>query len=114
MTAPLPTPGKAPLPAWAVIFISQRTAEDQGYAAATERMRELGTSQPGFLGIESARTADGKGITVVFYDSEESASAWGRNPEHRQVQSRGRDMWYTRYAIYYARVERGHSWTRRE
>jgi heme-degrading monooxygenase HmoA len=80
-------------PCHAVIFVSQRTEGDQGYAAAAERMDRLGREQPGFLGIESIRAPDGKGTTVVFYGTLEAAHNWGRNPEHRQTQTRGRETW---------------------
>ena len=50
----------------AVIFSSQRRDDDEGYAAMAERMVALAATQPGFLGIESARSADGFGITVAF------------------------------------------------
>ena len=73
-------------------------------------MEELGSQQPGFLGIESVRGADGKGITIAFYESEEAARNWGRHPEHRAVQQQGREQWYEGYEIYYAHVEKGRSW----
>ena len=99
-----------PLPCHAVIFVSQRTADDNGYGDATVRMAELGAQQPGFLGIASARAADGAGITVVFYQSAEAAKQWGRNPEHRAVMQTARERWYESYAIYYAEVAGGHGW----
>ncbi len=104
------TPPKPPF--HAVIFVSQRTPGDQGYGAAAQRMDELARQQPGFLGVESARGPDGKGITVVFYDSEDAIRGWGRNAEHREVQSDGRRQWYDEYQIYYAHVEKARSWRR--
>jgi heme-degrading monooxygenase HmoA len=98
------------VPSFAVIFISQRTPGDNGYGEAAARMEELGSQQPGFLGIDSARGADGKGITVAFYESEEAARAWGRNPEHQATQRHGKENWYERFEIYYAQVERGREW----
>ena len=56
--APTPSP-----PYYAVIFTSQRTEGDQGYADIAERMVELAAEQPGFLGVESARGAGGFGST---------------------------------------------------
>lgn len=44
-------------PYYAVIFASQRSEGDHGYAAMAERMVELAAAQPGFLGMESARGA---------------------------------------------------------
>ena len=51
-------------PYYAVVFSSQRTEGDNGYDKMAERMVELAASQPGFLGVESVRGADGFGITV--------------------------------------------------
>jgi heme-degrading monooxygenase HmoA len=99
-------------PYFAVIFVSKRTEGDAGYGSASDRMAELGAEQPGFLGIESVRAPDGRGITVVFYDSKEAIHNWGRNSEHREVQALGRRQWYEEYAIYYAQVEEARRWKR--
>jgi antibiotic biosynthesis monooxygenase (ABM) superfamily enzyme len=48
-------------PYYAVIFTSLRTEGESGYGKMAEAMEELAATQPGFLGIESAR--DGLGIT---------------------------------------------------
>jgi heme-degrading monooxygenase HmoA len=63
--AKTPTP-----PYYAVIFTAQRTEGDRGYQAMAARMQELAARQAGFLGIESARGADGFGITVSYGASE--------------------------------------------
>ena len=57
-----------------------------------EAMEKLAATQPGFLGIESAR--DGLGITVSYWDSLESIAAWKQNAQHLVAQQRGRDVWY--------------------
>jgi heme-degrading monooxygenase HmoA len=53
-------------PYYAVIFTSKRTDGDRGYGAMAERMVELGATQDGFPGIESARGAEGLGLSVRF------------------------------------------------
>ena len=68
-------------PYYAVIFTSRRTAGDQGYDAMAGRMVELGSGHEGFLGIESVRGADGRGITVSYWRDEAAILAWKR--EHR-------------------------------
>ena len=68
-------------PYYAVIFVSQRNGADaEGYAAAAQRMLELAARQPGFLGAESAREADGFGLTVSYWESEAAIAAWRRRP----------------------------------
>lgn len=54
-------------PYYAVIFSAQRTAGDNGYAETAARRVELVAQQPGFLGVESTRDADGFGITVAYF-----------------------------------------------
>jgi heme-degrading monooxygenase HmoA len=93
-------------PYYAVIFTSVRTDLDaEGYAAAAERMVQLASEQPGFLGVESARGADGLGITVSYWDSLESIRRWREHAEHRLVQRDGRVKWYASYRLRVCRVE---------
>ncbi|MDH5823015.1 antibiotic biosynthesis monooxygenase [Luteimonas sp. RD2P54] len=104
--APLPQP-----PYYAVVFSSRRTAVgDAEYGEAAERMAALAQQQPGFLGIESVRGADGFGITVSYWESEEAVRAWRRHAEHTLIRERGRSEWYERYALRVARVERAYGW----
>jgi heme-degrading monooxygenase HmoA len=95
-----------PPPYYAVIFTSRRTAVDEGYDAMSDRMLELARRQPGFLGVESARGADGLGITVSYWVSEEAIAAWKAHAEHRIAQSTGRSKWYEHFETRVARVER--------
>ena len=57
-------------PYYAVIFTSTRTAVDEGYGSMADRMVELASQQPGYLGVESTRGEDGLGITVSYWASE--------------------------------------------
>lgn len=93
-------------PYYAVIFSSQRTEGDQGYAAMAERMVELARQQPGFLGVESARDLEGFGITVSYWRDEASIAAWKAHAEHALAQRLGRERWYGAFALRVCRVER--------
>ena len=93
-------------PYYAVIFTSVRTPGDQGYGEMSDRMVELSSAQPGFLGMESVRSADGTGITVCYWESAEAIAAWKTQAEHLVAQRRGRQDWYERYEVRVARVER--------
>ena len=95
-------------PYYAVIFTSKKVAEE-GYAETSERMNELARQQPGFLGIESARGADGVGITVSYWTDLESIASWKRDVEHREAQRRGRSDWYAGYVTRISRVERAYA-----
>lgn len=95
-----------PVGCYAVIFVSQRTAGDNGYGAMAERMVELATARPGYLGVDSTRDDQGFGITVSYWDSEQAIAAWRADLEHRQAQAHGRDHWYQEYKLVVAKVER--------
>ena len=97
---------------YAVIFSAQQGTELDGYAEAAERMLELAAQQPGYLGVESARGADGFGITVSYWDSLEAIAAWKRNAEHLEAQKNGRRRWYTHYELRISRVEKAYSYRR--
>ncbi len=99
--APTPKP-----PYVAVIFTTVRSAADgDGYEAMAERMVELASRQPGFLGVESVRDADGHGITVSYWDSVEAVENWGRHAEHREAQALGRSRWYEAFQLRICRVD---------
>jgi heme-degrading monooxygenase HmoA len=95
-------------PYYAVIFTSTRTAVDEGYGETADRMLELAARQPGFLGVESARGADGVGITVSYWASLEAIAAWKSQAEHRSAQISGHRKWYQHFETRVARVERAY------
>lgn len=98
-------------PYYVVIFTSVRTAVDAGYAEAAQRMLELAAQQPGFLGVESARS-DGLGITLSYWQSEEAIRAWREHAEHSAVRERGRAEWYAACTTRVAKVERAYGFDR--
>ena len=96
-------------PYYAVIFSSQRIAGEQpAYEQMAERMLELAARQPGFLGAESARAADGFGITVSYWESAEAISAWKAHAEHKEARQLGRTIWYEHFELRVAKVERAY------
>jgi heme-degrading monooxygenase HmoA len=104
-------PGLEP-PYLAVIFSSQRTEGDQGYAAMADRMVELAQAQPGFLGVESARNAEGFGLTVSYWKDEAAVAAWKAHAEHAVAQRLGWDRWYADFRLRVCRVEREYGMSR--
>jgi heme-degrading monooxygenase HmoA len=99
LIASTPTP-----PYYAVIFSSQRTEGDNGYAEVSDRMEELAAQQPGFLGVEAAR--EEMGITVSYWSSLEAIKNWKANSEHLQAQQGGRKTWYSDFTVRICKVER--------
>ncbi|MBI0577285.1 antibiotic biosynthesis monooxygenase [Neobacillus cucumis] len=92
-------------PYYAVIFSSQRTDGDKGYAKMADKMVELASGHHGFLGMESARD-EGLGITVSYWDSLESIQEWKENSAHKIAQEKGKTGWYKNFALRVCRVER--------
>ena len=96
-------------PYFAVIFTSRRSAHDApGYDAAAARMDALTRQVPGFIGMDSARGADGLGITVCYWESEAAIAAWRQQLDHAQAQQRGQQVWYEHYEVRVARVDRAY------
>jgi len=95
-------------PYYAVIFTSERTETDaEGYATMADAMVELAAKQPGFLGIESARS-DGLGITVSYWSDLAAIANWKANSEHLSAQRLGQSQWYEDYQVRIARVEKAY------
>ncbi len=98
--APLPEP-----PYYAVIFASRRRGPDRGYGEMAERLSDLASGQPGFLGMETARDSDGFGITVSYWRDREAIHAWRDNALHLMAQRLGKTRWYDHYTLRICKVE---------
>jgi len=109
MNAPdLPAP-----PYYAVIFVNQRSDQDEaGYGKTAQRMVELAEQQDGFLGIESVRESEGKGITVSYWRDLAAIKNWKNNLEHQAARQKGKESWYDSYQLQIAKVEHGYRWIR--
>ncbi|MCA8883219.1 MAG: antibiotic biosynthesis monooxygenase [Rhodobacteraceae bacterium] len=109
-----PEPAAAPFqpprpPYYAVIFTSQRGAPDPGYDAMADKMVAMAQLRPGFLGLDSARGADGFGITVSYWASEAAIRDWKADLDHMAAQRMGMASWYRSYALHVAKVERSYT-----
>ena len=105
--AELPAP-----PYYVVTFASFRTDGDNGYGNMADKMVEMAGQQPGYLGIESARGADGFGITNSFWVDENSIRAWKRVVDHLAAQKQGRENWYGAYRVRVGKIERAYGFDR--
>lgn len=104
--APTPSP-----PYYAVIFTSTRTMLDKGYEDTAREMMSLAATQPGYLGIETARDAT-RGITVSYWRDLDSIKAWKAVAEHLLAQRLGRERWYEAYKTRISKVERDYEFVR--
>lgn len=94
--------------AWAVIFTSRLRDGVDGYDQVAGRMEELARAQPGYLGHDSVRGADGIGLTVSYWSSQEAVKAWRANVEHSAAQRMGRERFYEWFRVDVCRVERAY------
>ena len=91
-------------PYYAVIFSTLLSDNLDGYEETAKRMETLAKQQPGYLGIESARS--GIGITVSYWKSLDAIVQWKNNIEHTEVRNMGRSIWYQKYQVRICKVER--------
>ena len=97
-------------PYYAVIFTSTRTEGDNGYRAMADKMEQLATQQPGYLGIESVRNqTTSKRISFSYWKDLESISNWKMNVEHQLAQKFGKEKWYENYKLRICKIEREYS-----
>lgn len=99
----------------AVIFVAQRTLIDaEGYQKAAAAMDALASQQPGYVGIDSTRNADGLGITVSYWTDDAAAKAWRDNSEHTAIRELGRGQWYSHYDLHVTAITRSYDWAKPE
>jgi len=91
-------------PYYAVIFTAHRNEGDNGYSEMADKMINLASQQPGFLGVESAR--ERVGITVSYWSDLNSIKNWKKNTDHLIAQKKGRETWYREFKIRISKVER--------
>lgn len=103
-------------PYWVVVFTSLRVVGEDGdadgYAQTAADMERLAAAQPGYLGVDSVRDAQGVGITASYWASEEAIRAWKAVADHQTAQRLGRAKWYRAYEMRIAKVERAYSFAR--
>lgn len=76
-------------------------------------MVKLAKAQPGFLGLDGVRGADGLGILVSYWRDEQSIVAWRERAAHAATRAKGRNRpWYEAFTVHIAKVERAYEFTR--
>ena len=91
-------------PYFAVFFSSKLSDNTAGYDRMSQKMTELAKKQPGFLGIETARSE--LGITVSYWKSLESIEKWRANTQHQEAISKGIKQWYSDFSVRVCKVLR--------
>ena len=99
-------------PYYAVIFTSLLHENDPDYDIMAQKMITLADTQPGFLGVESARNE--LGITVSYWEDLASIVNWKRHTEHIAAQQKGIKDWYHWYKVRICKVEREYEFSKKE
>ncbi|MEO1149847.1 MAG: antibiotic biosynthesis monooxygenase [Pseudomonadota bacterium] len=102
---------------YAVIFASTllpQSDEGAAYEKMAHAMAKLAATMPGYLGHVSARDAQGFGITVSYWKSEEAILNWKHHVDHTVARDQGRERWYADYKVEITRIERAYQWKRDE
>ncbi len=90
-------------PYYAVIFTTKLTETIEGYAEMAEKIEGLAKKQPGYLGIDSARSD--VGITVSYWESLEAIKQWKQQADHVEARIKGKEDWYAWYHLRICKVE---------
>ena len=102
-------------PYYSVIFTSEKvevSAERDAYDIMASQMLDLAAKQPGYLGVETIGNELGEGITVSYWESLEAIKAWRDHSDHQVAQKLGKQVWYQRYALRIAKVEKAYEFER--
>lgn len=82
------------------VFRSRLKPEAGGdYDPMAVRMSDLARAMPGYVSHKVFTAEDGERVTIVEFADMESHTAWGRHPEHRAGQVRGRREFYSEYKL---------------
>jgi heme-degrading monooxygenase HmoA len=68
------------------------------YETVGERMAELVSGIPGFVGMDYAEV-DGGELLVARFESHEALAEWRNHPEHQAAQQLGRERFFASYRI---------------
>jgi heme-degrading monooxygenase HmoA len=95
-----------------VLFRSKLVEAPGGYAEMAEEMFTLAKTMPGFIDVKAFTAEDGERLTLVWWEDEETLSAWRTNARHLVAQRAGRERWYEYYTLEVAEVKRAKRYTR--
>ena len=82
------------------------------YAARNERMYEIVSGMPGFLGIKGYVSEDGERISIARFESDKALKDWRLQPDHVETQKRARESYYDSYWIQVCHTVRDYEWSR--
>lgn len=104
--------GVAPeVPYYAVIFISKKGDNLEGYEEMDNFLMDLAHKQNGFLGYSSASKQQ-EGIFISYWKDKESIDVWRNEATHKDAKSRAYKEWYDYLHSLICKVESSHIFER--
>lgn len=95
--------GEVPQPPfYAVLFLSRKRQNPEGYEEMDAQLMKVVQEQPGFLGYSSAGREENTFIS--YWRDEASIAGWQAHPLHREAKQRA-SAWYLYYYSMVSRVE---------
>jgi heme-degrading monooxygenase HmoA len=79
------------------------------YMKMAEKMKQLASAMPGYIGHKGFTAEDGERCTIVEFESEETHRAWAELPAHRKAQQLGRERFYSEFSIHVCNPLRSNS-----
>ncbi len=92
---------------YAVIFSNTlaNTGDEQYYVFSNQMLEEV-KKISGFLGVESYREKDGRGVTISYWENMEAIEQWKNNDQHKKAQKYGNEVAYLEYELKVCEVQR--------
>jgi heme-degrading monooxygenase HmoA len=76
-----------------------------------KKMMALGTAMPGFVEIKEFKAGDGESMMLVTFETRPDMVAWRDHAEHKKVQARGRERYFSKYDVKICEVIRHYSFS---
>ena len=83
-------------PFFAVIFVSKKADDLDGYEEMDNLLMEESQKLEGFLGYSSASGANG-GIFISYWQDESSIQKWRNHDDHKIAKQKAPTQWYQYY-----------------
>ena len=97
--------GKPKNNCYAVIYTQKFLPCVEPDAQMLNRLVEEVKKQPGYIDHVSFRDAEGRSLTVSYWDSPESIAAWRQHPLHVRVREYAVQNWLEEYSVKTCSVE---------
>jgi heme-degrading monooxygenase HmoA len=89
---------------YAVIFISERSDDLEGYADMDVLTIDLAQQIKGFIGFENIKTGN-KGIFISYWQNLDSINQWKDNQVHLAAKQKGFAQWYNSIISQICKIE---------